>query len=333
MPKVTILMAVYNAARFLPISIGSLLRQSVNDIQIICIDDHSTDESLYLLNEYASRDARIEVIALPENGGQAHARNIGLLQACGTYTCFLDADDALSTDALERAVEVYHQHPQTDTVLFDCRMLKQMSGDDTVNFSQSISYQMPSFEVLPGYEAFRLSLDWTLHGVYMVRTSIFKTYPYDETCRLYSDDNTTRIHYIASREVRKCSGAYFYLQHSGSMTHSVSVRRFDYLQANESMVRQMKNLHVSEDILAQYENHRWLNLIDVYMFYFNHHNQLSEKESTYGKNELMRIWQNIDRSKLNIQTTHKFGYRPCFSWRLFCWQENLYFFLRSILGR
>lgn len=333
MPKVSVLVAVYNAVRFLPLSIGSLLRQTVADIQIICVDDHSEDGSLQLLNEYARRDARIAVISLSENGGQAHARNIGLQQACGTYTCFLDADDTLSADALEKAVEVFENHQQTDAVLFDCRMLSQMSGDDAVNFSGSTSYQMPAFEVLSSMEAFRQSLDWTLHGVYILRTSIFKMYPYDETCRLYSDDNTTRIHYIVSREVRKCSGAYFYLQHAASMTHGVSVRRFDYLRANESMVRQMKELHVSQDLLDQYENHRWLNLIDVYMFYFNHGKELPDNERSYGLSELIRVWRNIDRSVLDRRTIRKFGYRPCSSWRIFCFQENLYFLLRRLLGR
>ena len=75
MPKVTVLVAVYNAERFLPQCLDSLLAQTMSDFQVICIDDASTDRSLQVLNTYALRDLRIEVVRLLENRGQAHARN------------------------------------------------------------------------------------------------------------------------------------------------------------------------------------------------------------------------------------------------------------------
>ena len=95
MPKVTILVAAYNAAPFLPKCLDSLLSQTLEDIQVVCIDDGSTDDTPDVLQRYAAADRRIEVIALPENHGQAYARNQGLLTAKGDYVCFLDSDDWL----------------------------------------------------------------------------------------------------------------------------------------------------------------------------------------------------------------------------------------------
>ena len=63
-------MAVYNAQQWLSASIGSLISQTMNDWQLICIDDASTDGSLAMLREWEQRDNRIKVIALAENGGQ-----------------------------------------------------------------------------------------------------------------------------------------------------------------------------------------------------------------------------------------------------------------------
>ena len=324
MPKVSILVAVYNAEAFLSECLDSLLGQTLQDIQIICIDDCSTDGSLRLLQEYAARDARIEVISLPENGGQAHARNEGLKRAMGDYICMLDADDWFAPDALERAVAAFEDH--TDTVLFDV----VMKYDD----QREELYQMPAFETLTGTEAFLLSLDWQIHGLYMVRAVIHQQHPYDETCRLYSDDNTTRIHYICSRQVRRCEGRYYYRQHAASATHRSSVRRFDYLRANESMRRQMLALDdVSQEILDAYENHRWLNMIGVYMFYHVHGHELSAADRAYGLSELYRIWASIDRRALKKETIAKFGYRPCQLWWLFRLQEWLYFTLRGFLGK
>ena len=111
-------MAVYNAQQWLSASIGSLISQTMTDWQLICIDDASTDGSLTMLREWEQRDNRIKVIALAENGGQAHARNIGLKKAQGDYICFLDADDTLSVDALQQAVNVFESHEKTDCVLF-----------------------------------------------------------------------------------------------------------------------------------------------------------------------------------------------------------------------
>jgi len=322
MPKVTVLIAVYNAEAFLPECLDSLLAQTLPDFQAVCVDDASTDASLSVLRDYAARDPRFEVVPLTENQGQAHARNVGLQQARGEVVCMLDADDWLSADALERLYQAFDDN--TDSVLFDVV---------SVYPDREEPYPMPPFQRLDGHEAFRLSLTWQIHGLYGVRADIHRRYPYDETCRAYSDDNTTRLHYLASRQVRCCAGIYYYRQHPASVTHQVSVRRFDYLRANESMRRQMQQLGVGQPLLDLYENHRWLNLIDVYMFYHRHVRQLSPSDRRYGLHELRRVWSTVDRRALDAHTAAKFGYRPCRSWTLFRLQEWLYFTLRGLLGR
>ena len=133
--------------------------------------------------------------------------------------------------------------------------------------------------------------------------------------------------------MRQCAGIYYYRQHAASVTHRVSVRRFDYLRANESMRRQMLAAHVSEKLMDVYENVRWLNLVDVYMFYHVHGSELSVEDRAYGLGELHRAWGGIDRSLLDKKTIAKFGYRPCRWWCLFRLQEWLYFTLRGLLGK
>jgi glycosyltransferase involved in cell wall biosynthesis len=322
MPKVSVLVAVYNAETFLAECLDSLLAQTLSDIEVICVDDASTDGSLCVLQDYARRDARIEVQHLDSNQGQAHARNVALRAVRGEYVCFLDADDWFSPDTLQRMVDAFDD--DTDCVLLD--VIRHFPDHEE-------PYEMLPFTTLSGNEAFRLSLTWQIHGVYGVRTAIHQRYPYDETCRSYSDDNTTRLHFLTARRVGRCRGVYHYRQHSGSVTHQVSVRRFDYLRANESMRRQLLQLGVDAALVAVYENHRWLNLVDVYMFYHVHGHELSEAERNYGLQELHRVWRTVDRTALDKQTTTKFGYRPCCSWTLFRLQEWCYFTLRTPLGK
>ena len=120
-PKITVLVAVYNAEKYLRECLDSLVGQTLKEIQVLCVDDASTDHSWSILQEYANLDKRIEIIHLDKNGGQANARNIALKLAKGLYTCFLDSDDWLSPDALEQAVLKFEEDPEYDSVLFHCK--------------------------------------------------------------------------------------------------------------------------------------------------------------------------------------------------------------------
>ena len=324
MPKISLLVAVYNTAAYLPQCLDSLLSQTFKDIEVICVDDASTDNSLALLHQYAEKDNRVKVIALKENSGQAHAGNVGLSHATGDYFGFVDSDDWLSQDALEKVCESFRD--DVDSVLF---RLLYVYTDGSMK-----DYQMSPFTTMTGDEAFRASLTWHIHGCYVVRNSIHKVHPYDESQRAYSDDNTTRIHYYYSRKVAFCEGVYYYRQQPVSVTRSVSVRRFDYLVANESMRRQLLALGASDENLRCYETIRWLNLVGVYMFYYLHRNELSEADRQHGLSVMHHVWQTINLKQVSPSIKRKFGYIPLrFSWSIFCLQEEVYFWLRGIVGR
>lgn len=323
---VSILVAVYNAEQYLEQCLESLRHQTLEDIQIICVDDCSTDRSLSILHEYARRDSRIEVYQMPQNSGQAKARNEGVRHARGKYVAFLDSDDWMSSDALEKSVDVFRLRPLTDCVIMRVVVFDEKGNEH--------DYDKPIPLLMTGMEAFEASLDWSVHGWYVTRREFYEQWPYDETCKSYSDDNVTRQHFFHSREVRYEEDAvYHYRDYAKSVTRKASVRRFDYLRANESMKRQLEVLGVDESMVAFYENQRWLVLIDCYMFYHVHASELSADERRYGLSELKRIWQTIDRTLLNKETTAKFGYRPCKFWWMFRLQEWCYFTLRGFLGK
>ena len=325
MTKVSVLVAVYNAEKYLSECLNSLIAQTLHDIEIICVDDASTDNSYSILKDYAQKDDRIKVIHLSQNSGQAHARNVALKEAHGEYACFLDSDDWFDKDSLEKCTDVFDKNPDADSVLF--RLIMYYGKDN------NYEYKMNWFDKISGREAFLRSLNWDIHGVYMIRTSLHKKYPYDDTEKAYSDDNTSRIHYIASRNVCCSDAPYYYRQHLSSVTHAVSPLRFDYMKANESMKRQLIELGEGKNIINKYENIRWLVLIDTYMFYYINRNKLGKAAASTGLKEMKRIWSGIEYDVLDSRAS-KFGYRPFAGhWFLFRMQEELYFFLRNILGK
>lgn len=100
MPTVTVVIPVFNSERYLPECLESVLSQSLRDIEVVCVDDGSTDGSRVIAADCASRDDRISVLAQP-NRGPGAARNAGVAAAHGEYLCFLDSDDRLEPSALE----------------------------------------------------------------------------------------------------------------------------------------------------------------------------------------------------------------------------------------
>lgn len=117
--KVSVIMPVYNVESCLSECLDTLMDQTLKEIEIICVDDGSTDGSLKILQEKAKQDNRIQVIC-QENSGAAAARNHGFTYAVGEYVLFLDSDDFFHKDMLKKSYECAKQQ-QTDIVIFRCK--------------------------------------------------------------------------------------------------------------------------------------------------------------------------------------------------------------------
>ena len=101
MKLISVIIPVFNVASFLPQCLDSVIGQTLKNIEIICIDDGSTDDSSRILAEYAALDERIQIITQP-NQGAGTARNTGMMRACGEYLIFLDSDDWFKADFLSQ---------------------------------------------------------------------------------------------------------------------------------------------------------------------------------------------------------------------------------------
>ena len=105
MPKVSIIVPVYNVASYIRQCIDSLVNQTYENIEIICIDDGSTDESGEILDEYAKTDSRIKLLHT-SNSGVSSARNTGLSLASSEYLLFVDGDDWIDTATCQKAISI-----------------------------------------------------------------------------------------------------------------------------------------------------------------------------------------------------------------------------------
>lgn len=299
MPQISILVAVYNTAPYLPQCLDSLCGQTLRDIQIICIDDCSTDQSPQILADYARRDARITLLRTPHNSGHAAARNLGLQIATGEFTTFVDSDDWLAPDALEQALGALTQNPANDCAVMRLIMYYPDDGHEVEH-----PLHTGGKEALTGEEAFMLSLDnWAIHGMYVVRTTLHKRYPYDASSILYSDEYATHLHYLNARRVVMCQGLYYYRQNPASTTRACSMRRFACLEADlgkrraiEAEAAQGHIPHHAAEALRLCETQRWCNMIGSYLFLLDNKAHFTPAERREVLQRMARVLPTFSRS-------------------------------------
>lgn len=286
-PRVSILMAVFNAQKFLGEALGSVLAQTEPSWELICVDDASTDRSLSILQAYAARDSRIRVVRQPENRGASVARNTALRQARGEWITMLDSDDRLSPDTLERALRC--EMPDADAILLD--LVHHYPGRPPEH--HYASYR--EGQRMTGAEAFRLSLDWTLHALMLVRRELHLRYPYDERLRWYADDDTTRLHLLHSRRVILSTGQYHYRHHAESNTTAVTPRRFLLMEANWHMQQALRQEGFPPDVQAAHQLVRWHNYVSLLRLYHTHSRDFTPGERRETQERFRRLYPTFHR--------------------------------------
>lgn len=136
-PKVSIIVPVYNVEKFFDRCMQSLCNQSLQDIEIILVDDGSTDNCPQMCDDYAQKDNRIKVIHKP-NAGLGYARNSGLEIATGEYIAFVDSDDFVDTDMY--SVLYYTAHEKQLDILF-CGYYSYKNGEIIKTIKETDDYK------------------------------------------------------------------------------------------------------------------------------------------------------------------------------------------------
>ena len=180
MAKISVIIPVHNVATYLPCCLDSVLAQSFQDTEILCINDCSTDNSLEVLQQYAKRDARIKVFCNEKNIGAALSRNVGLEHATGEYIYFMDSDDWIDADYLEVMLKTIEK-AQTD-VIFNMNVLQETAQGATL-------YSQPSMK------------DIDAKGEFLNRWKMITDMPCLLWARLYKRDFLTKhdLKFVATK--------------------------------------------------------------------------------------------------------------------------------------
>lgn len=154
--KVSVIIPVYNTAPYLPTCLDSILSQTLKSIEVICVDDGSTDGSLEILHQYESKDSRMRVLRQAHQF-QGAARNLGIRYAQGEYVYFMDSDDLLEADALEKLYTAA-QRDDLDVIYFDGSTFTDgdKNGLDFLKYKNSYKRPKEYGDVFSGQKLFCL---------------------------------------------------------------------------------------------------------------------------------------------------------------------------------
>jgi glycosyltransferase involved in cell wall biosynthesis len=145
MPKISIVIPVYNVEKYLRECLDSVVNQTLRDIEVIGVDDGSTDRSPEILDEYAKKDSRFTVI-YQKNAGPATARNTGIAVSTSEYALFVDSDDWIKPDLCEKTFAVAEQE-QSDMTFFFRQRNYGINNIKEMKIIERIIKQYPTFSI------------------------------------------------------------------------------------------------------------------------------------------------------------------------------------------
>lgn len=228
--KLSIIVPVYNCLGYLKNCIDSILGQTYKNLELIIVDDGSTDGSSELCDRYMEKDQRVVVIH-QNNGGVSSARNAGLAVCTGDYAMFVDADDWLQKDACEQCVGQLDEH--TSICFFSCNKVvgDKVEKQGDVVAEQSLEALIADIIACPGYQFYYIRAPWAkLYKRELLENVLFseKIYIGEDACFLLK--LLSRLKNI--EQVKFCKGNWYYYR----ILQNSAVRRYKtdlFFQSNE----------------------------------------------------------------------------------------------------
>lgn len=259
MPKVSVIMPVYNSEEYLDKAIMSVINQSYKDFELILVDDGSKDKSGKICDKYARKYSNVVVIH-KKNGGLCSARNAGLKKATGKYISFIDNDDEYLPGFLEDNVRIMEEK-KVDWVRFN-RISKTFFADGTIKESRhgttgfakngevtTITHK----QIKNSFEKMRLS--GALYGIWdaLFKTSIIKknNIQFDTDIKMGGEDWVFNLQYLKYVKKMAFNGNSYYLYYR-RFSHSVSTKFDDnrvlgLLKSYETEKETLKKLNMYND--------------------------------------------------------------------------------------
>lgn len=232
MQLISIIVPVYNVEKYLPQCIESIINQTYENLEIILVDDGSTDKSGSICDEYSEKDKRICTIH-KENGGLSDARNVAIDIAKGEYLTFVDSDDYITKDYIEYLYKIIIEDNA------DISICSKLNFYENIQLKEpKSSGEMKKFTGLEAMENMFYQKDINPSACFkLYRKELFEGIRYPKG-KLYEDLGTTyKIFFKANKVIWSPAQKYFYLQRQNSiMSKKFSANNFDRVELSKELL-------------------------------------------------------------------------------------------------
>ncbi len=247
--KISIVVPVYNVENYLERCIKSLINQSYQNLEIILVDDGSTDSSGLICKKWAEQDQRI-VFVKKQNGGLSDARNAGIKNATGSYLLFVDSDDFIKENIVAVMVQRL-QETEADICICD---MEYLYDDGRVSFSSGGDFDQGNVQENPTLIKINNSACNKLFARYLFEDVQFPVGKY------YEDLATVPILLFKAKKIVKVNEVgYIYYQRTGSIAHSANRKIFEIYDAIQGCIdyieKQGQYLNLVEELKKLYILH------------------------------------------------------------------------------
>ena len=322
MKKISIIIPVYNMEKFIPRCLESLVNQTLKDIEIIVVNDGSTDNSLELLNEYKNKDSRIVVID-KANSGVSEARNTGIKKATGEYIGFVDPDDWIKKEMYEK---LYNTAKDNDCDVVMCNFIKSFNDgryeNEKIEVTKNKVIEKPLLNEL---NAINLCLSvWK--GIYKRSLIIDNNIQFPKEIIIGEDKIFNMIALGKCNRFYYVDGNYYYYYYNNN--GAVRTYRKNFLEQQLALIEKqeeiLKNMEVSnmfiEKLNAQY-------IDNILLSIYNQFN-CNEKNSFIDNLKFSRKLVYDDRTQKYLNRKYSFT-TSMEKVRYFCFKNKLYIFLSA----
>lgn len=308
--KISVVVPVYNGEKYLSQCLDSLILQTYKNIEIICINDGSTDNTSVILNDFAQRDKRIKIIN-QENKGLSGARNTGIKYITGDYVHFVDADDFVSLCLYEKIVNILKKEKRNiDIFLFNALLAYEYEPFEIRNIIVNFSYE-DWIEPRGTYFKTIRKHKSPMCGTMAVWTKIYKTnFILDNNIRfpdglIYEDRLFSAETFLATDDIYIIYDyLYFYRQQAGSLTSTLNENIFDVFE----IARRVKQVYEKYDFFEQSKYSYFCYILDdVYCMYTRCREDLCERFFTEGKRMALDAYSMLDTKEIKeIKNAERF---------------------------
>ena len=234
-------MPAYNAMSFIADAVNSVLKQSLFNLELIVVDDCSTDDTWNIISRIAEVDSRLKIIKLEDNSGSAkYPREVAVNMASADWICWVDADDIIPYDYLEKLL---FRQQKKDADIVCSQMIAFQNNINNVKYTlPDISLNNNGDDILPGRSAVMKTIgSWSLNANgFLVRKSLWSgtsLFLNRDANWMDADDVSTREMILSANKVAFSDAVYYYRIHSEAITKKLSVKKFHTLITDECVVR------------------------------------------------------------------------------------------------